>query len=148
MRWMLIGLLLVALYGLAMANEGAQIEDSFVESAYDQVVVRFNATIKSYPSWAAFKTNVLERVPQDKAGTCYELTGGGVNPVAMTKVTFQNGQGDGWKKTSGNGWRQNKKDRTFIEYRVNEKARMLLRAEGVKPRFFFASTTKICEFPL
>ena len=148
MQWMLIGLLLVASCGLAVADEGEALNETIEESAYDQAVLRFNSTIKSFASWNRFKADVLERLPQDRSGTCYRLTGIGANPVEVTQVAFQNGTGDGWKKTSGNGWRRSGKDRTFVEYRLNEKARMLLRAEGVKPRFFFASTTRICEFPL
>ncbi len=148
MRWMLIGLLLIASFGHAVADEGEPIEESVGESAYDQVIVRFNASIKSFPSWTAFKTGILEKIPQGKRGTCYRLTGGGANPVDVTRVAFKDGTGRGWKVTPGNGWRQSRADRTFVEYRVNEKTRTLLRAEGVKPRFFFASTTQICEFPL
>jgi hypothetical protein len=53
-----------------------------------------------------------------------------------------------WEKTSDNGWRKRNKDRTFIEYRYNQEASMLLWIEGVNPRFFFASTRRLCEFPL
>jgi hypothetical protein len=53
-----------------------------------------------------------------------------------------------WQKTAGKGWQQTQTDRTFIEYRYNEKARVLLWVEGVNPRFFFAYTRKMCELPL
>jgi hypothetical protein len=52
------------------------------------------------------------------------------------------------KRTPGDGWRNFRKDRTFVEYRFNQKSNVLLRLEGVKPRFFFASTKRICEFQL
>jgi len=54
----------------------------------------------------------------------------------------------GWQQTTGKGWQQTHADRTFIEYRYNEKAGVLLWVEGVSPRFFFAYTRKMCELPL
>jgi hypothetical protein len=54
----------------------------------------------------------------------------------------------GWQKTTGKGWQQLTKGRTFIEYRFNAKARRLFWIEGVNPRFFFAFTKKMCEVPL
>ena len=54
----------------------------------------------------------------------------------------------GWQKTAGKGWQQTHTGRTFIEYRYNEKARVLLWIEGVNPRLFFAYTKKMCELPL
>jgi hypothetical protein len=64
------------------------------------------------------------------------------------EVEFTGMESGRWEKTSGKGWRLLRKDRTFTEYRVNLKADLLLRIEGVKPRFFFASTKRICEFYL
>jgi hypothetical protein len=68
--------------------------------------------------------------------------------MVMAKVKFAGLAGRGWEQTSGNGWRLRRKDRTFTEYRVNPQDGLLSRIEGVKPRFFFASTKRICEVPL
>ena len=153
MRWpmwcMIFGWLLLASFGNAVAQEESDIEEEPIEdSAYDRAVLRFNSDIKAFDSWEAFKAEVLSKIAPGTSGVCYELTGRTFNPVNVTQVKFQGLEGTGWKKASGRGWRQSRKDRTFIEYRINEKARMLLRAEGVKPRFFFAHTKRICEFPL
>jgi hypothetical protein len=149
MRWV-VGLLLLASISRALADETPVVNDELKEQAletYNQVITRFNTHIKKFSSWDAFKAEVFPMVPPDTFGNCYELTGDAMNPVELTMVKFQRVEGEGWQKTSGKGWRQNKKDRTFIEYRVNKKAHVLIRIEGVKPRFFFAHTRKICEFP-
>jgi len=63
-------------------------------------------------------------------------------------VAFEGFEGEGWQKTSGKGWRLSRPDRTFAEYRINQKTDLLMRIEGFKPRFFFAITKRICEFRL
>ena len=149
MRWM-VGLLLLTLLGHAMAQEEEPplVEWQHGDDAYDRAIVRFNKNIKKFSSWDAFKAKILSTIAPDTPGNCYELTGDAVQPVEITRVHLQKLEGKGWRKTSGKGWRQKKKDRTFREYRVNEKAGVLLRIDGVKPRFFFAKTKRICEFPL
>jgi hypothetical protein len=71
-----------------------------------------------------------------------------MRPVDVTQVHFHWKPDGEWKRTSGQGWRQYQQDHTFIEYRLNDKADVLLQAEGTKPWFFFAHIQKICEFPL
>ena len=152
MRWpmwcMIIGGLLLAPFGDVMAQEGEVVQPPVADSAYDQAVIRFNSHIQAFDSWEAFKAEVLSKVALGRDGKCYELTGRRFYPVEITQVKFQGIEEDGWTKASGHGWRQIRKDRTFIEYRINKEAQVLLRAEGVKPRFFFAHTKMICEFPL
>jgi hypothetical protein len=153
MRWpmwcMIIGGLLLASFGDVMAQEKEEpVQQPVADSAYDQAVLRFNSHIQEFDSWEAFKAEIVSKIAVGKDGKCYELTGRRFDPVEITQVNFQGIEEDGWKKASGHGWRQIRKDRTFIEYRLNKKAQVLLRAEGVKPRFFFAHTKKICEFPL
>lgn len=146
---LMVGVLLLMLGGLALAAEDEyDTLEPATATAYDRALLKFNTNIKSYPSWDAFKTEVLSQVPQGTLGTCYTLTGNSLYPMEMAKVKFAGLAGNGWEQTSGNGWRLRRKDRTFTEYRVNPKAGLLSRIEGVKPRFFFASTKRICEFPL
>jgi hypothetical protein len=153
MQWpmwcMMIGLTLLASFGdvVAQESEGYGAEP-VADSAYDRAILRFNSNIKAFGSWESFKAEVVSKVAPGTSGECYEWTGNMFEPVAITQVKFQGIEDQGWKEASGHGWRQSKKDRTFIEYRINEKKQVLLRAEGVKPRFFFARTKKICEFPL
>ncbi|MGQ4810373.1 hypothetical protein NKDENANG_03831 [Candidatus Entotheonellaceae bacterium PAL068K] len=153
MRWM-VGLLLLALLcrvqaGLAQ-EEGSETlnEDRVEEIAYDHAIARFNSNIKKFSSWDAFQAEIVSKISPDTLGICYELTGDTTKPVEVTRVGFPRMESDGWKQTRGKGWRRTKKDRTFIEYRVNKKAGVLLWIKGVKPRFFFAHTRQICEFPL
>ena len=153
MRWpmwcMIIGGLLLALFGDVMAQDKEEpVRPPVADSAYDRAVLRFNSHIQEFDSWEAFKAEILPKVALGREGKCYALTGRRFNPVEITQVKFQGIEGDGWKKASGHGWRQIRQDRTFIEYRFNQKAQVLLRSEGIKPRFFFAHTQKICEFPL
>ena len=147
-NYLTVGCLLLLLGGLARAQEGEIIEPPRIPRAYDQALLRFNNNIESYPSWEAFETAVLAKVPLGTPGTCYELTGGSYHSMETMEVEFTGMESDGWEKTSGKGWRLLRKDRTFTEYRLNLKADLLLRIEGVKPRFFFASTKRICEFHL
>jgi hypothetical protein len=147
--YLTVGYLLLLSCSFALAQEGDVIvEESSTPNAYDQALLRFNTNIKSYPSWEAFKTAVLSKFLPGTPGTCYELTGGSFNSMETMTVEFAGLRGEGWQKTSGKGWRLSRKNRTFIEYRVNPKAGMLSRIEGVKPRFFFARTKRICEFQL
>jgi hypothetical protein len=114
---------------------------------YDQAIARFNNDIKDFPSWEAFKTAVFPKITADTIGKCYEYTGGATQSVIVTAESLPKVEDGNWQKTAGGGWKQVQGDRTFSEYRVNEKARVLLRMEGVKPRFFFAPSPKMCEFP-
>lgn len=146
---LVIGFLLLTPFGLVLADEDEDaIQEPETAVAYDRALLRFNTSIKSYPSWDAFKTEVLGRIPLGTPGTCYELTGAMLNPMEITKVKFEGLSGDDWQKTSGKGWRLAQKDRKFTEYRVSLKASWLSRIEGVKPRFFFGGTKRICEFRL
>ena len=151
MRWLMIIFLLGAV-GLAWADEGEEPEVDEEEvaavEAYEGVILRFNTNTKSFSSWNAFKTAVLSQLPPGVLGNCYVQTSGAMQKVAVTRVKFQPVEGAGWQQTSGNGWRKTGPKRTFVEYRFNQKAGVLLQVEGVKPRFFFAYTTQICEFPL
>jgi hypothetical protein len=147
-NYLTVGCLFLLSCGLAWAQEGEVVEQPRTPRAYDQALLRFNNNIESYPSWEAFKTAVLTKVPLGATGTCYALTGGSFNSMETINVEFQGMESDRWQETSGKGWRLLRKDRTFTEYRLNLKAGLLLRIEGVKPRFFFANTQRICEFPL
>ena len=148
LRWMVVGFALVFTMNPALADEGEVIEAPEPVNGYDQAILKFNAKIKSFASWEQFKAAVLSRLPERVSGTCYTLTDEGMQPVLVTPTDLELTGDRGWRKTSGKGWRQDRKDRTFIEYRVNDEANVLIRAEGYKPRFFFASTKRICEFPL
>ena len=151
MHWA-VGLLLVALLGRALAQESpsapVDLTGEDAARAYDEVIVRFNTNTQEFSSWEAFKTAVFSKVLPGTLGRCYESTGSAMQPVHVTMVSFPRETDGDWQKTSGNGWRREKADRTFIEYRVNKKAGVLLWIEGAKPKFFFAQTRKICEFPL
>ncbi len=147
--YVIFGCLLLMPLGLVLADEDEDAaQQPETAEAYDQALLRFNTNIKSYPSWEAFQTEVLAKVPPGTVGVCYELTGASFNPMETAKVKFEGLAGNGWKKTSGKGWRLARKDRTFVEYRVNPKVGLLTRIEGFKPRFFFASTKRICEFQM
>ena len=150
MRWFtpwVVGILLLLLPGYALADENSEeeIQEQTQANTYDEAIIRFNTNIKSFASWDEFKTEVLSKA---STGTCYALTRDSANPVETSTVEMQLSSSSGWKKTSGNGWRLYKKDRTFTEYRLNTKSGMLMRVEGVKPRFFFAYNRRICEFPM
>lgn len=148
--WWMVGLLFVGLLGRALAQEGAAgtepMEAEEAVRSSDRAIVRFNTAIKDFPSWETFETAVLSQVVPGTMGTCYAYLGGAVR--VTTEPLPREEKGTEWKKTAGKGWQQSKKDRTSIEYRVNEKAGVLLWIEGVNPRFFFASTRKMCELPL
>ena len=148
MRWVVV-ILLLASCGFAQADE-TPVDEAPTEAleTYEQVVRRFNTQTKSFASWHAFKTAVFSKLPPNAPGICYELTGDAMEPINIFETTFQQIKGDGMKRTPGDGWRNIKKDRTFVEYRFNQKAKVLLRVEGVKSRWFFASTKRICEFQL
>jgi hypothetical protein len=152
MHWV-IGLCLVVLLGHVQAQETSdptrELDTEYAESAYEQAIVKFNADIKDFPSWQAFKTEVLAKVLPNTMGRCYERTTSPMQPVQITRVPWQSVEGEGWEETAGNGWRQNSKaGKAFIEYRFNVKAGVLLRAEGVKTWFLPPQTRKMCEFPL
>lgn len=151
MRWVL-GLLMVMSVGRALAQEtpasNEEFERQYGATAYDQAVIRFNTDIQDFPAWEVFESRVLSKIPPGTMGRCYALSGGSLKPVDVSRVRFDKVTGEGWKKTTGKGWRLLRADRTFVEYRVNTKDRMLVRMEGVKPRLFFAQTRRICEFPL
>jgi hypothetical protein len=151
MQWA-IGLLLVVMCGRALGQETpvstGEWEVPSVVNAYDQAIVKFNTDIKDFPSWEAFRTEVLARIAPGTMGRCYERTTSSVNPTQITAVPFQRVEEEGWQKTSGKGWRKSREDRTFIEYRVNASAHRLLRIEGVKVWLLGVQTRQICEFPL
>jgi len=147
-NYLAIGCLCLLSCSLALAQEGDIVEPPITPRAYDQALLRFNTNIQSYPSWQTFKTVVLAKVPLGTPGTCYELTGTSFNPMETTHVKFKGLMGDEWEKTAGKGWRLLRKNRKFMEYRLNLKAGVLSRIEGSKPRFFFATTKRICEFKL
>lgn len=149
MRCVVVVVLLLALYGVAQADE-EPVEEAPPNSviAYEGVVRRYNTHTESFASLREFKAAVLAKLPPNASGLCYELTGNSMQPVNIFKIPFQPLEDDGMKRTSGDGWRDLKKDRTFVEYRLNAEANVLLRLEGSKPRFFFATTRRICEFKL
>ena len=144
-----VGCFVLLICRFALAQEsGESLVQPRTPRAYDQALLRFNTNIQSYPSWEAFKAEVLTKVPPGRPGTCYELTAGSYHEMETMAVVFEGFEGDGWQKTSGKGWRLSRQDRTFTEYRINRKAGLLARIEGFKPRFFFAITKRICEFQL
>ena len=151
MQWA-IGILLIAMLGRALAQETPTTTEEWerkdAHNAYDQAVVRFNTDIKDFPSWDAFKTEVLSKVLPGTMGRCYKRTNRAMSPTQITQVSFQGMEGDHWLKTSGNGWRKYREDGTFIEYRLNKPARLLLRIEGVKAWLLPMQAKQICEFPL
>ena len=146
----MIGLILMGMLSPALARENPddseQVEVENARRASDQAIVRFNTDIADFPSWELFKTAVLARVTPGTPGTCYTYQGGTVR-VTMEPLPRTDKE-SGWQKTAGSGWQQTHPDRTFIEYRYNAKAGVLLWVEGVNPRFFFAYTRKMCELPL
>jgi hypothetical protein len=149
MCW-IVGLVLMGLLGRALAQDSrGSTEEMEVENARrasDWAIVRFNTDIQDFPSWEAFEAAVLSQVVPDTLGTCYEYSGGAVH---VTREPLPRQDKDAiWQKTTGKGWQQVQKGRTFIEYRVNTKAGILLWIEGVNPRFFFAYTRQMCEVPL
>jgi hypothetical protein len=150
MRWWVVGLLFCVFGDRALAQESPVDTDLDVPEAvraYDQAVIRFNTNVQAFPSWAAFQAEVLTKIAPGTSGTCYEISGSRMRTGKITQVPFQGMSGEGWEATSGNGWRQVKEDRTFIEYRINDKANLLVRLEGVK-KFLFSQTKRLCEFPL
>ncbi len=148
--WWMVCLLLMGVLGRALAQENPagseQMEVEEARRSSDRAIVRFNTAIKDFPSWEAFETAVLSQVVPGTMGTCYVHEGGTVH-VTMEPLPRTDKETE-WQKTAGKGWQQSKRDRTSLEYRVNEKAGVLLWIEGVNPRFFFASTRKMCELPL
>jgi hypothetical protein len=148
--WWLVGLLLMGVFSRALAQEGSagseQMEAEEARRSSDRAIVRFNTDIKDFPSWELFETVILSQVAPGVMGTCYAYQGGTVH-VTMEPLPRTEKE-TGWHKTAGKGWQQTQTDRTSIEYRFNEKAGVLLWIEGVNPRFFFASTRKMCELPM
>ena len=143
-------MILVAMSGHVYADETPVFEDiqqrQAAEQAYEQAIVRFNTNIQPFSSWEAFKEDVLSRLERGALGRCYKLTGSSIEPVVITDAFFHQTFDGSWHATSGNGWRQRHRDRTFIEYRYNSETDELLWIEGVNPRFFFAATQRLCEF--
>ena len=148
--WWMVGLVLMGWLGRALAQDSPagseQMEAENVRRASDWAIVQFNTDIKDFPSWEAFKTAVLSQVVPGTLGTCYTYSGGTVQ--ATMEPLPREDKDAGWQKTTGKGWQQFTKGRTFIEYRFNAKARILFWIEGVNPRFFFAFTKKMCEVSL
>jgi len=127
-------------------GESVQMEVENARRASDQAIVRFNTDIEDFPSWELFEAVVLAQVTPGMLGTCYTYQGGTVR-ITMEPLPRVDKE-SGWQKTAGKGWQQTQTDRTFIEYRYNEKAGILVWVEGVNPRFFFSYTRKMCELPL
>lgn len=152
MRWMVVGLILVALCGRVGAQETPveteELERQEANAAYEQAIRMFNSHIKAFPSWEAFKTEVLSRISSGTPGRCYAPTGKIMQPVKSTSVTFSPPPDQGWHRTSGHGWRRRQHNPDFVEYRINEHAKVLLRLESDRSLLFFASAKRICEFPL
>jgi hypothetical protein len=148
--WWIVVLVLIGVLGSALAQESPgdseQMEVENARRASDQAIVRFNTNIADFPSWELFEAVVLAQVAPGMMGTCYVYQGGTVR-VTMEPLP-RTAKATGWQKTAGKGWQQTQTDRTFIEYRYNEKVGVLLWVEGVNPRFFFAYTSKMCELPL
>jgi hypothetical protein len=149
----MVGLCLVVLLSRVQAQERPdptqELEREYAERSYEQLIVKFNTDIQDFASWQAFKTDVLARVSSGTMGRCYERTTSPMQPVQTTRVALQHVEEEGWEKTSGHGWRRHDKaDKTFVEYRFNVRAGVLLRAEGIKTWFFPPQTRKMCEFPL
>jgi hypothetical protein len=151
MDWV-VGVALVVWLGSSMAQEGAspQLEWSALEAtrAYDAAVVHFNTHPQEFASWKAFQEAVWATIGPGALGRCYAQTGRPMQPVEITEMLLPRESEDGWQPTAGKGWQREVAARTFIEYRVNTKARVVLRHESVKPWWFFAHTRQICEFPL
>ena len=148
--WWMVGLALMGLLGRALAQDSRgsteELEVENAKRAADWAIVRFNTDVQDFPSWEAFATAVLSQVAPGTLGTCYGYSGGTVH---VTREPLPRADKEAvWQKTTGNGWQQVQKGRTFIEYRVNAKAGLLLWIEGVNPRFFFAYTRQMCEVPL
>ena len=140
--WWIVGLLLLGLFSRALAQDNPggseQMEAENARRASDQAIVKFNTDIDDFPSWELFEAVVLAQVTPGLLGTCYTYQGGTVR-VTMDPLP---------RAAKETGWQQTHTDRTFIEYRYNEKVGVLLWVEGVSPRFFFAYTRKMCELPL
>jgi predicted methyltransferase len=148
------GFILVALLGRALAQSenptaNQEQEARHATQVYDQAIIKFNTAIKDFTSWEAFKTEIFAKVVSGTLGRCYALTGSAMQPVQITMVRFASEADSDWQETAEKGWRRYAKaNRQIVEYRVNEQAGVLLRMESIKPKFFFAHTQKICEFPL
>jgi hypothetical protein len=148
--WWIVCLVLLGGLGRALAQDtpagSEMMEADEARRASDQAIVRFNTNIQAFPTWEKFAAAVLGQVVPGTRGTCYTYEGGTVQ-VTMEPVPLADGA-TGWRKTSGDGWLLVRPDRTFIEYRLNAGAGILLWREGAKPAWFFASTRKMCEVPL
>jgi hypothetical protein len=148
--WWMVGLLLMGVFGRALAQDNSagseQMEVENARRASDQAIINFNTAIQDFPSWELFEAVVLAQVVPGMMGKCYTYQGGTVR-VTMEPLPRVE-KATGWQQTAGKGWQQMQTDRTFIEYRYNEKAGVLVWIEGVNPRFFFAYTRKMCELPL
>jgi len=123
-----------------------QMEVENARRASDQAIINFNTAIQDFPSWELFEAVILAQAVPGMMGTCYTYQGGTVRVTIEPLPRVE--KATGWQQTAGKGWQQTQTDRTFIEYRYNEKAGVLLWVEGVNPRFFFAYTRKMCELPL
>ena len=148
--WWMVGLLLMEMFGRTLAQDtpagSEQLETEEARRSSDQAIVRFNTHIEDFLSWELFEAVVLARVTPDMMDTCYTYQGGTVH-VTMESLP-RTEKDTGWQKTAGKGWQQTQTDRTFIEYRYNEKEAVLLWIEGVNPRLFFSYTRKMCALRL
>lgn len=146
MVWLVV-LLLCLSYSPASAQESDAERLRKGPTPYDRIIIRFNTNIQRFASWEAFKATAFPLVPPGNSGACYVSSDPGNTPAPVSLDVFPQGNEAPWHETTEYGWRQHK-HRTFVEYRVNKEAWVLLIAEGVKPRFFFAFTSRLCEFPL
>ncbi len=148
--WWMVGLLLMGVFGRALAQDNSagseQMEVENARRASDQAIINFNTAIQDFPSWELFEAVILAQAVPGMMGTCYTYQGGTVRVTIEPLPRVE--KETGWQQTAGKGWQQTQTDRTFIEYRYNEKAGVLLWVEGANPRFFFAYTRKMCELPL
>ena len=148
--WWIVGLFLMGMFSRALAQDSLggseQMEVENARRASDQAIINFNTAIQDFPSWELFEAVILAQAVPGMMGTCYTYQGGTVRVTIEPLPRVE--KETGWQQTAGKGWQQTQTDRTFIEYRYNEKAGVLLWVEGVNPRFFFAYTRKMCELPL
>ena len=148
--WWIVGLFLMGMFSRALAQDSLggseQMEVENARRASDQAIINFNTAIKDFPSWELFEAVILAQAVPGMMGTCYTYQGGTVRVTIEPLPRVE--KATGWQQTTGTGWQQTQTDRTFIEYRYNEKAGVLLWVEGANPRFFFAYTRKMCELPL
>ena len=122
------------------------LQEEQARRAFDTAIIEFNTGIQRFPTWDAFAAALAEVRRPDARGTCYAHSGGRVQvtPAALPPPAA----GPPWQQTAGGGWRQQRPDRTVVEYRFNAATNAVLWSVGVHPRWFFAYTTQLCVLPL